>query len=240
MDYHIEPLGDSAVIIDLGNEIDTNTQQKVQTVSSYLDSNPPQWLIEYVPAFTTVTLFYQPCHASLTTKYNKENSPYTEICKQLKALFSHISPKGMMEPRTIEIPVCYGGTFGPDLAEVASHAQLTENDVIRYHTNGNYRVHMIGFAPGFPYIGGMPEEIAAPRKKSPRTKIPAGSVGIAGKQTGVYPIETPGGWQLIGKTPLKLFRPGEDSPSLLQAGDQIRFKAITPEAFDNWKEDEAE
>ncbi len=110
-------------------------------------------------------------------------------------------------PRTVEIPVCYGGEFGEDLAFVAEHADLTPDEVIEIHSGAEYLVYMLGFAPGFPYLGGMPERITAPRRDSPRLKIPAGSVGIAGSQTGVYPIETPGGWRLIGRTPLALFRP---------------------------------
>jgi inhibitor of KinA len=237
MDYQIAPLGDSAVILEFGEEINGEIQQKVQMLASFLEAHPPEWMIEYIPAFTTVALFYNPLHSSFHSLSNQTATPYEIVCKQLKALLTDLKSGDIPEPRTVEIPVCYGGEFGPDLSEVASLNNLTEEEVIHYHTNGKYLVHMIGFAPGFPYIGGMPVEIAAPRKKSPRTRIPAGSVGIAGTQTGVYPIETPGGWQLIGKTPLALFRPGREYPALLQAGDHIRFKAITPEAFNEWKEE---
>ena len=136
-----------------------------------------------------------------------------------------------VKKRTIEIPVCYGGEFGPDLSVVAESNGLTEEEVIHIHSNGTYIVYMIGFAPGFPYIGGMPSEIATPRKSSPRLKIPSRSVGIAGSQTGIYPIETPGGWQLIGSTPLKLFSIHHNPPTLLQAGDHVRFKPISYEEY---------
>jgi inhibitor of KinA len=139
------------------------------------------------------------------------------------------------ESRVVEIPVHYGGESGPDLDIVAKHNGLTPEEVVAIHSNGHYFVNMIGFAPGFPYIGGMSEKIATPRKSSPRLKIPAGSVGIAGKQTGIYPIETPGGWQIIGKTPLQLFRPDHDPPSLLKAGDKICFKPITLKEFREWE-----
>ena len=133
--------------------------------------------------------------------------------------------------RVVRIPVLYGGEFGPDLDFVAKHNGLTKDEVIAIHTSGDYTVHMIGFAPGFPFIGGMSERIAAPRRETPRLKIPARSVGIAGVQTGVYPIETPGGWQLIGRTPLELFLPDENPPSLLVAGDKITFYEITSEEY---------
>src|ERR671914_867162 len=136
-----------------------------------------------------------------------------------------------LDTRTVGIPVHYGGNFGPDLGFVALHNELTEQQVIEIHSQPMYLVYMIGFAPGFPYLGGMSERLASPRRESPREKIPAGSVGIAGSQTGVYPIETPGGWQLIGRTPLRLFRPDKDDPSLLRTGDRVRFHAIEPAEY---------
>jgi inhibitor of KinA len=139
----------------------------------------------------------------------------------------------------VEIPVCYGGEFGADLDFVAKHANLTPGEVIEIHSAADYLVHMIGFAPGFPYLGGMSSKIAAPRRSSPRLKVPAGSVGIAGEQTGIYPLETPGGWQLIGRTPLALFRPEQDPPTLLQPGDIVRFRPITPQQFRELKEQPA-
>jgi inhibitor of KinA len=164
--------------------------------------------------------------------------PYETVCEELTTLLEGLSVDQDAEPRIVEIPVCYGGEFGPDLEEVAEHNGITPEEVIDIHSNGEYIVYMIGFAPGFPYIGGMSEKIAAPRRKNPRLKIPAGSVGIAGKQTGVYPIETPGGWQLIGRTPRKLFLPDGHTPSLLQAGDQIKFVQVSQEEFLKMEEDE--
>src|SRR5918992_314716 len=137
-----------------------------------------------------------------------------------------------LDTRTVGIPVHYGGDFGPDLGFVASHNELTEQQVIEIHSQPTYLVYMIGFAPGFPYLGGMSERIAAPRRDNPRASIPVGSVGVAGRQTGVYSIETPGGWQLIGRTPLRLFRPEEERPSLLEAGDEVRFDPITRSEYD--------
>ena len=127
------------------------------------------------------------------------------------------------------IPVCYGGDFGPDLAFVAKHAGLTEAEVIRRHTGRDYRIYMLGFLPGFPYLGGLDPRLFTPRLQNPRTAIPAGSVGIGGEQTGIYPVASPGGWQLIGRTPLDLFDP--ERPPRYAAGDCIRFTAITAEQF---------
>ncbi len=231
MKYTIEPLGDNSMIIELGQDMSHEIQQKVKKVSSFFEENKFEWVIETVPGFTTVAVFYDPLKIKTTTL------PYDEVRAFLEPLLEKLEVDGDTEPRVVEIPVCYGGEFGPDLEEVANHNGLTVDEVIDIHSNGEYTVYMIGFAPGFPYIGGMSEKIAAPRRSNPRLKIPAGSVGIAGKQTGVYPIETPGGWQLIGKTPEKLFTPEGNTPSLLQAGDQIKFVPISEEEFQKIEED---
>lgn len=237
------PLGDAAVVIELGDEISEDVHRKVKALSMRLAERPIPGMIEYVPAFTTVTVFYDPClvlkEMGIRLTENKTlapPSPYQQMCSLLKDTLTDIEAEADVPTRVIEIPVCYGEEFGPDLEFVAKHNGLTPEEVIRIHSEAEYLVYMIGFAPGFPYLGGMPEAIAAPRRPSPRLSIPAGSVGIAGKQTGVYPIETPGGWQLIGRTPLKLFVPDSDSPTLLTAGDRIRFRAISRHEYDEWKE----
>jgi len=135
------------------------------------------------------------------------------------------------QPEIVEIPVCYGGEYGPDLGFVAEHNGLSQEEVIKIHSEGRYLTYMVGFAPGFPYLGGLSEKIAAPRKESPRLKIPEGTVGIAGNQTGVYPITTPGGWQLIGRTPFRLFHPGKNPPTLLKAGNIVVFKPISEQEY---------
>jgi inhibitor of KinA len=237
MDYRFHPLGDNAVIIELGEDINLETHQKVNMVTTLFDEQPFEWMIEYVPAFTTVTVFYDPLKIS---DFSSSTLPYDYVCGQLKPLLESLKIGEFSSERIVEIPVCYGGELGPDLEYVAEYNGLTPEEVIHIHSSGDYLVYMIGFAPGFPYIGGMSEKIATPRRESPRLKIPAGSVGIAGKQTGIYPIETPGGWQLIGRTPIKLFRPDDKSPSLLKAGDRIRFKPITIEEYEQWKEDDSD
>lgn len=229
------PLGDAAVIIEVGDSIDLETHQKVKALTKFLDEHPFPGLVEYVPAFTTVTLFYDPVHFS----DRKEIFPYDQVCKMIQHKIAEMESYTEGVSRTIEIPVCYGGEFGPDLEFVADYNGLSPQEVIDIHSSGQYLVYMIGFAPGFPYLGGMSENIAAPRRASPRLAIPAGTVGIAGNQTGVYPIETPGGWQLIGRTPMPLFKPEAESPSLLQAGDHIRFVPITAEEYLKMKEGQA-
>lgn len=216
MEFTFSPLSEKALVIETGSAINKETELAVRKLTALLESQTPDWVIEFIPAFTTVTVFYDPLRL---------NQAQAE--QELRRLISALDEVEASEPRIIDIPVCYGGAFGPDLAFVAEHNGLTEEQVIEIHTSGTYRVHMIGFAPGFPFIGGMSEKIAAPRRKSPRLRIPERTVGIAGMQTGVYPIETPGGWQLIGRTPLRLFVPEQDIPSLLRAGDKIRFTKIS-------------
>ncbi|MFP3324142.1 5-oxoprolinase subunit PxpB [Planococcus sp. SIMBA_160] len=215
MEFTFSPLSEQALVIETGTIINKESEQAVRKLSALLEKEAPDWLIEFIPAFTTVTVFYDPCRLR-----------QAEAEQELTRLMAQLDEVEAPAPRQIEIPVCYGGDFGPDLRFVAEHNGLTEEEVVNIHTSGTYNVHMIGFAPGFPFIGGMSEKIAAPRRKSPRLRIPERTVGIAGMQTGVYPIETPGGWQLIGRTPLRLFVPEQDIPSLLRAGDEIRFTQI--------------
>lgn len=219
------PLGDSAAVIELGNEISENVQQHITSIGNFLDEYSFDGFTEYVPAFTTVTIFYNPLLAD-----------YETVVSHLKEMMEEIAEESLNTiPVTVEIPVLYGGAQGPDLPFVAAHTGLSESTVIDLHTSSAYLVHMIGFAPGFPYLGGLNERIATPRKVSPASKIPAGSVGIAGMQTGIYPIETPGGWQIIGQTPLKLFDAARNPPALLKAGNRLRFVAITEDEFDEMK-----
>ncbi|MBT2571347.1 5-oxoprolinase subunit PxpB [Planococcus sp. ISL-110] len=225
MNPSFSPLGDQAIVIELGNEINEQTEQLVKKVSALLESRKPAWMVEFIPAFTTVTVFYDPCIAT-----------YDNVRTELTELLTHLGEDRAVESRTVEIPVCYGGEFGPDLELVAQHNGLTPREVIDIHTSGDYSVNMIGFAPGFPFLRGMSERIAAPRRDSPRLRIPERTVGIAGMQTGVYPIETPGGWQLIGRTPLRLFLPENSIPSLLRAGDKVIFKEISEDDYCAWEE----
>jgi inhibitor of KinA len=218
---NISPLGDSALVIDVGEEIGEETHARVRALVSLLESDTPDAMIEFIPAFTNVTVIYDPLNAS-----------YDQFVARIEAMLESASERTeSQEVRSIVIPVCYGGEFGPDLDTVASHRNMVPDEVIAVHSAPAYLVYMIGFAPGFPYMGGMSERIAIGRRDSPRQRIPAGSVGIAGRQTGIYSIESPGGWQLIGRTPLRLFRPEDEEPSLLRAGDRVRFKSIDADEY---------
>lgn len=174
-----------------------------------------------MPAYTTVTIYYDPLQLDIQN-----------LKAELQRMLAAETDASDGNQRRIQIPVCYGGDFGPDLDFVARHNSLTIDEVIEIHTSVEYLVYMIGFVPGFPYLGGMSARIATPRRETPRLRIPAGSVGIAGTQTGVYPIETPGGWQLIGRTPLELFQPSSNPPTLLRAGDSVQFQPIMKDQFD--------
>jgi inhibitor of KinA len=213
-------LGDRAVVVELGHRIDGETFDRVQALSQCLSQATIPGLVEHVPAYTTVTIYYDPLRAT-----------YADMRGAVEQLLLAMKASTPTAARTIEIPVCYGGEFGVDLEYVAEHHRITVDEVIAIHSGETYRVHMLGFAPGFPYLGGLSERIATPRRDTPRLKVPAGSVGIAGSQTGVYPLETPGGWQIIGRTPLAPFRPAENPPTLLSPGDLVRFRPITSEEF---------
>ena len=222
-------LGETAFVLTVGNDVGVDAHQKVKAVSHLLESAPPDAMVEYVPAFTTVTVIYDPMAAT--------HEVFADRLRRLLENAPQSTPA--VEARLMEIPVCYGEAFGPDLDFVASHNTITPDDVIAIHADSEYLVYMIGFAPGFPYMGGMSQRIAAPRRDSPRQSVPVGSVGIAGKQTGIYSIETPGGWRLIGRTPVRLFRPDEAEPSLLRTGDHVRFRVIDRKQYDELIRSEA-
>lgn len=234
MEYYLQELNEHAMLIDFGHGISESILLNIQTLSSYLENTSFPWMVEYVPAFTTITIYYDPI--KIIAMAPSISRPYHFVANQVHTLISTINHCAQTEPRNISIPVCYGGVLGPDLEYVANYHHLTSDEVIKIHSSFEYIVYMIGFAPGFPYLGGMSEEISTPRRRTPRLAIPEGSVGIAGDQTGVYPIETPGGWQLIGRTPLTLFKPNDANPSLLQAGDRIKFFPITYQQFMNWED----
>ena len=213
-----KPAGDSALLIIFGDRIDEGINKKVHAVANAIEKASPDWLIEVVPTYTSIYVYYDPLKLS-----------YQEVLDAIKPFLS-AEPKEE-KPRIVEIPTVYGGEFGPDIEFVAQHNGLTIDDVIEIHSKPLYRVYMLGFTPGFAYLGGMDERIATPRLEKPRLKVPAGSVGIAGKQTGIYPVESPGGWRLIGRTPLRLFTPEKDPPTLLQPGDYVKFVPISEEEF---------
>ncbi|EDS77667.1 conserved hypothetical protein [Clostridium botulinum C str. Eklund] len=222
----IKPMGDCAISLKFSEDINIQTHFKIQSLAQYLDNNPFKGMIEYVPSFISLTIFYDPLEV-ISLKKDKNQTPFNIVKIKIEKILDKLSNKSCNNSRIVEIPVCYGEEFGLDLKIVAKYNNLSIEEVINIHSSYENRVYMIGFAPGFPYLAGMSDKIATPRKKTPRLSIPAGSVGIAGAQTGVYPISTPGGWQLIGRTPLDLFNPENEIPSLLKAGDIVKFKSIS-------------
>ncbi|RAI94618.1 inhibitor of KinA [Paenibacillus pabuli] len=223
----LSSLGETGVMIRCGDTISEAVHRRVMSVCALLEKSQLPGIVEWLPSYSSVTLFYDPLI-----------SPYHEVCGMLLHELSKMEEATLDEPRTIIIPVCYGGELGPDLEYVATEHGLTPDEVIAIHTSGDYLVHMVGFAPGFPYLGGLSEKIVTPRRPTPRLRVEAGTVGIGGKQTGVYPVTTPGGWQCIGRTPLALFRPMENPPSLLAAGDRVRFASISLQEYLEQKESE--
>ncbi|MDI6881031.1 MAG: 5-oxoprolinase subunit PxpB [Desulfitobacteriaceae bacterium] len=217
----IKPLGDGTIHIRFGEEIADGVFQEVQAFAAKVFRAKEEWMLELVPTYTSVTIFYKP-----ELDYRQITEWVYRIYKEETARTSERA-----EAKLVKIPVCYGGEFGPDLDYVAGYHGLSVDEVIRKHTAPEYRVYMIGFMPGFPYLGGLDPELATPRLSRPRARVPKGSVGIAGGQTGLYPLESPGGWQLIGRTPLRMFNPWADPPTLLRSGDRVRFVAINEETY---------
>lgn len=228
----ITSLGDSAVRVEFGDEISLAVYNRIQVFMRYLNEASIGFIKEVIPAFTSVTIMYN------TLDFTKRNlNPYETIKDAIEKIVNQPMYELKEEKVIVEIPVCYGGVYGPDLDELATLHHMDTEEVIQRHTSREYFVYMLGFAPGFPFLGGVDPKIATPRKQAPRLKIEPGSVGIAGAQTGIYPIETPGGWQIIGRTPLDLFTPNRETPTLLKAGYWIRFKEISEKEFIKIKEE---
>jgi inhibitor of KinA len=229
---NFSPLGDCAILITLGNSIDEATHKRVRAVTARLDAHPPRGIIDRVPAFASVVVHYEPLFVAGT----EDRSPYDRMVAALSELLSEMRDDTLPEPPTVDIPVCYGGELGPDLEDVAARHGMTAAQVVELHASGKYRVYMVGFMPGFAYLGGLPERLATPRRQTPRTAVPAGTVGIGGRQTGVYPLVSPGGWNLIGRTPLRMFDANREEPTLLATGDRVRFRPISAAEFRDWNE----
>jgi inhibitor of KinA len=224
---HFAPLGDRALLITLGYSIDDPTHRRVQAALARLDRAEIPGITEFVPAFASIAVHYDPA----AWAEGSTTPPYTHVVSALERALDHLGDGEPAPSRLVEIPVCYGGELGPDLDDVAARHGLSADEVVTLHASVDYRVHMVGFMPGFAYLGGLPQAIATPRRDTPRTAVPAGSVGIGGAQTGVYPLVSPGGWHLIGRTPLRLFDVSRDPAALLAAGDRVRFRRISAADF---------
>ena len=236
--YRIFSLGDSAITLDFGNVIDEEINQYIIALFYQLKEKPLQGMIEAVPAYSSLTIYYDPF---LLQKIIRENKTSCEwITEQLEKRIQLPLEQNENKPSVIKIPVCYDKEFGPDLELIANEKDISIDEVIRIHLSKDYRVYMLGFLPGFSYMGQVDEKIEMPRKTQPRQKVEAGSVGIAGKQTGIYPVASPGGWQIIGRTPLKMFdrslanKEKTESICLLHPGDEVMFYSITKDEFKSY------
>lgn len=257
--WRIDAVGDRCLMVVLGQRVDPAINAAVRALADRLLDEAIDGVTDVVPAFTTVAVHYRPeafadaGQARRATESGDaarsgeagragagdDDIPHRRLARRIEAILAQGIAAAQQAARTVEIPVCYGGEFGPDLDEVAAACKLTPQQVIELHAASPHVVYMLGFAPGFPYIGGLDPRLAMPRRSTPRVKIPPGSVAIAREQSAVYTLETPGGWNLIGRTPIELFRPQASPPSLLRPGDHVRFVPIDRERFDAIREGRA-
>lgn len=230
-------LGEKAVIMAFGETIDPAIAKLIRQLNDVILENPFPGFITTVPSYTSLCIHYDPI-VVVPKNGRLPKSIQQLVIDQLLERFKNLHNDWEKELERVQIPVCYGGTFGPDLDFVAEHHGITAKKVIDVHCAATYLVYMMGFMPGFAYLGGMDKQLATPRKETPRAKVPAGAVGIAGAQTGIYPLESPGGWQLIGRTPQRLFDPNQPNPILLKSGMEIQFVAISEEEFHAYQNNE--
>ena len=214
------PASDQSLLVSFDNEITPAAHRRVRQLLRLLES-------EHLPGVCNL----HPAYCSVLIRFDALKTDHDELAKVLVPLLRHLDDSPPPEPRTVEIPVCYGGEFGVDLAEVAASHGLTTEQVAMLHSSATYTAAFLGFTPGFAYLQGLPAALATPRLASPRRAVPTGSVGIAGRQTGVYPFPTAGGWRLIGRTPLPLFRPAENEMNLIAIGDRVRFLPIGADEY---------
>ena len=217
-------MGDRAVLVELGDDISPQINQKVRELYIGTKGHRIKGIKDLVPSYRSLMVVYDPLIISLNS-----------LESQMNEIWNALDDARLPDPRTVEIPVVYGDKYGPDLEWIADYHKMTPQDVIRLHTQPTYQVYMIGFMPGYPYMGEIPDELVTPRRKTPRTHVPRGSVGIAQKQTGIYPVASPGGWQIIGRTPVRLFDPQGKPPSFLEMGDRVKFFVITEQELLRWR-----
>jgi inhibitor of KinA len=221
--FRIVPAGDSALVIEFDDRIDVEINARAIALADAIQAAEPAGVRDVVPTYRAVAVYFDPLRTD-----------YDALLARLARELGQPSSAARSARAPVRIPVCYGGEFGPDLADVAAFGGVREAQAIGLHTAVTYRVFMLGFVAGFAYMGTVDERIAVPRHPTPRVRVPMGSVGIAGMQTGVYPAETPGGWRLIGRTPVRPFDPARAEPFLLKAGDTVQFHAIDREEYDRW------
>ena len=223
-DFRIVPAGESALIVEFAERIDPEVNARAIACAEAIQAARLAGVRDVVPTYRSVAVYFDPLHTDGEALRQRLEQ---EAAQRFRPAAAPRAP--------VRIPVCYGGDLGPDLAGVASFAGMAQADVVRAHADATYRVFLLGFVPGFAYLGMVDQRIAMPRHATPRLRVPAGSVGVAGGQTGVYPAETPGGWQLIGRTPVKPFDPLRDDPFLMKAGDAVQFYPIDRAEYDRWR-----
>jgi len=217
-------MGDRSLLVEFGEEISPTASGLVQDLMQRLEAAAITGVRELAPGYRSLLITYNPLIISST-----------ELQSRITAVAGDTRPTSATSAKLVTVPVIYGGAGGPDLDTVAAHLRIGAEEVVRLHTGTSYRVYMIGFMPGYPYMGELPAALAMPRRRTPRTRVPKGSVGIAQRQTGIYPVDSPGGWQIIGWTPIELFDPQREPPSFLEMGDTVKFEAIGPEEVDAWR-----
>ncbi len=227
--YQILPVSEGCLYVKLGDTISPEINQQVRKLASYVERTPFYGFSEAVVSYTGLSVIYDPC--MVRKAGNKNRNAFQQVEKVMAEYLTKASSMPDTPRRVVEIPVCYDEEYGPDLEYVANYHGLSREEVVDIHSKGEYLCYMIGFCPGFPYLGGMDKRIATPRRQTPRLEIPARSIGIAGNQTGGYPISTPGGWQIIGRSAIDMYDPVAKQPSLLQAGDIVKFKRISAEEY---------
>lgn len=224
----IVPLGDRALIIEVGERIAPDINRRARAIADALLADPPAGVTDVVPAFATVGVHFLP---EAVADEGTGELPLDRLARVLQPYLARADDAVEDVSRTVELPICYGGEYGPDLAEVAAACGVSEGEVAAMHAASDHFVYMLGFAPGHPYIGGLDKRLAMPRRTTPRVRLPRGTVAIALEMTAIYPLDSPGGWNAIGRTPLPLFLPEKDPPCLLQPGDRVRFVPITADEY---------
>jgi len=220
---HFYLMGDRGLLLEFGDEISREISEKVRRMALAIQGEAMIGIVETVPTYRSLLIIYNPMIL-----------PIEGLKKRLTRIEEGLQQTPLPEPKLTRIPVVYGGVYGPDLEEVARYHQVSPEEVIQLHCSKPYLIYMIGFMPGFPYMGELPEALVTPRLKTPRLSIPKGSVAIAQRQTGIYSITSPGGWQVLGRTPVELFYPEEDPPARLQMGDFVQFYQISEKEFKEW------
>jgi inhibitor of KinA len=218
-------MGDRGLLLEFGDEISLEVNEKVRRMALAIREEGIEGIIEAVPTYRSLLIIYNPLILSIE-----------ELKERLGGIEEGLQRTPFPEPKLIRIPVVYGGPYGSDLDDVARYHRITPEEVVRLHCSKPYLIYMIGFMPGFPYMGDLPEALVTPRLKTPRLSVPPGSVAIAQRQTGIYSMESPGGWQILGRTPVRLFDPEKEFPVLLQMGDLVQFYPISEIEFKEWHE----